>query len=361
MHNRFRYHFEPNRGWMNDPNGLIYYKGYYHAFFQHNPYAAKWDTMHWGHAVSKDMIHWEECEIALFPDEEYEDDGGCYSGSAIEKDGRLYLFYTSVSHRLGQTQSMAYSDDGFHFIKYEGNPVINHFPEDGCGEFRDPKVIRYEDYYLMVVGTKYEGRGRVVLYKSYNLIEWDYSGVLYESEDYGDTIECPDLFQINEKYVLMYSRIGVDKFNTRFIIGNFDGKRFISEKNFSPEMGPQFYAPQTFKAPDGRRIMIGWFYDWKMQPDADATYAGALSLPRELTVQNGKILINPIKEAISLMQTTDNRVEIKDNSIVIKGTVSEGDMVVDTDYIEDIKILNDGKAIEIFLNQGKKVISAWLT
>ena len=107
---RLMYHFEPQKGWMNDPNGLVYFKGQYHAFFQHNPNPPqdgpiRWGCglVHWGHAVSEDLIHWEELPIALYPDQDYENKGGCYSGSAIEKDGRLYLFYTSVSHELGQT------------------------------------------------------------------------------------------------------------------------------------------------------------------------------------------------------------------------------------------------------------------
>lgn len=127
-----QYHFEPPRGWMNDPNGLIFYQGRYHAFYQHNPYAPKWDVMHWGHAVSEDLLHWEHLPMALVPDQPYEDDLGCFSGSAVEKDGRLYLFYTAVSHRFGQAQCVAWSDDGVHFTKYEGNPVIDHFPADGC-------------------------------------------------------------------------------------------------------------------------------------------------------------------------------------------------------------------------------------
>lgn len=123
-----RYHFANKKGWMNDPNGLTHFNGKYHAFFQHYPYAPRWGQMHWGHAISDDMINWEEQEIALLPDQEYEDEGGCFSGSSIVKDGRLYLFYTSVSTKLGQTQSMAYTDDGVTFIKYEGNPIIKESP-----------------------------------------------------------------------------------------------------------------------------------------------------------------------------------------------------------------------------------------
>lgn len=360
MQERFKYHFEPAKGWMNDPNGLIYYKGQYHAFFQHNPYAPMWDTMHWGHAVSEDMINWLECEIALYPDMPYENDGGCFSGSAIEKDGRLYLFYTSVSHELGQTQSVAYSDDGINFKKYEGNPVINHFPADGCKEFRDPKVIKYGEKYLMVVGSKGEKYGRVLLYSSIDLLDWRYEGLLYEADDYEDTIECPDLFSLGDKYVLMYSRIGYSTYATQFLIGSFDGRKFIKESSCNPEMGPQFYAPQTFEAPDGRRIMIGWFYDWRMKPDKGATYAGALSLPRELTIHNGKIHINPIKEAVKEEKKEDEHVSFSNKKLTVIDTISSENPPEYDGEIEAVRIYRDGKGIEIFINNGEAIISCWV-
>ena len=109
--NRFVNHFEPKIGWMNDPNGLVQFRGRYHAFFQHYPHDTVWGPMHWGHAVSDDLIHWEELPIALYPDQEYENDGGCFSGSAIVHEDKLYLIYTSVGKELGQTQSIAVSED----------------------------------------------------------------------------------------------------------------------------------------------------------------------------------------------------------------------------------------------------------
>ena len=118
MPERLKYHFEPQKGWINDPNGLIYFKEKYHAFFQHNPFEPRWGQMHWGHAISDDLINWQEISIALYPDMPYENSGGCFSGSAIEKDGYLFLFYTSASNELGQTQSLAISEDGINFKKY---------------------------------------------------------------------------------------------------------------------------------------------------------------------------------------------------------------------------------------------------
>ena len=114
---KFQYHFEPHKGWMNDPNGLCCYKGQYHAFFQYNPYAPVWDSMHWGHAVSENLVTWKQVETALIPEEAYENAGGCFSGSAIEKEDMLYLFYTAVSKEYGQAQAAASSSDGIHFVK----------------------------------------------------------------------------------------------------------------------------------------------------------------------------------------------------------------------------------------------------
>ena len=171
---RLRYHFEPKKGWMNDPNGLVWFRGQYHAFFQHNPYDTVWGPMHWGHAVSSDLLHWEELPIALYPDQPYENGGGCFSGSAIVKDDRLYLFYTSVS-KTAQTQSVAMSDDGIHFYKYEGNPVIASCPE-GHKNFRDPKVSRIDGTYYMVTGSGNSRAGQVLLFESEDLLHWEYRG-----------------------------------------------------------------------------------------------------------------------------------------------------------------------------------------
>lgn len=363
---RFSYHFEPKKGWMNDPNGLVWFKGYYHAFFQHNPYAAHWDKMHWGHAISTDLIHWQELEIALFPDQPYEDKGGCYSGNAIVKDGVLYLFYTSVSEALGQTQSVATSTDGVHFTKYEGNPVIAHWPEEGSPEFRDPMVLANpQGGYSMVIGTDHNGHGRVLHYRSSDLLHWDFSSVLFESEDYHATIECPSLFAIDDQYVLMYSCMDYNTHSTRFVVGDFDGEVFTPIRTCTPEVGPQFYAPQSFLAPDGRRILIGWFYDWKRQVPEGATWAGALSIPRELTLEDGVIRSVPVREAAPLLThlspsqpvpaSLDDSLQLSGRTLTLLGT-SAGDLVCPVD-VEQVDILEDAEGLEVFVNHGQWVVS----
>ena len=164
---------------------------------------------------------------------------------------------------------------------------------------------------------------------------------------------------LSVKYVLMYSRVDLRTHATQFIVGSFDGKSFIQEKRATPEAGPQFYAPQTFDTPDGRRIMIGWFYDWRMKPEEGLEYAGALTLPRELELDDDKLLVKPIREAGDLAVDSDENVIITDKKVTVIGT-SEGDM----EYVADINrvdIYRDGKGIEIFINNGEKSISAWLT
>lgn len=354
---RLRYHLEPKSGWMNDPNGLIFYKGQYHAFYQHNPYKPKWDKMHWGHAVSKDLINWQHLPIALTPDQPYEDDGGCFSGSAVQKDGVLYLFYTSVSKELGQTQSVAYSTDGINFTKYENNPVITCPPEEGSADFRDPKVTQIGDTYYMVCGSGKDGVGKVLLYSSHNLFDWQYVGVLFESSQYSSVLECPDFFEFGGKYMLMFSVMNVETRSTVFIWGDFDGQNFVPLKTFQPEVGPQFYAPQTFEHL-GQRIMIGWLYDWNKQLDQGAQYAGALTIPRVLHFNKAGELCNfPVTTANQLLIDTDEHVRLTPEGLA----VSFGDKQYDyVGEVKDVHILRDTKTLEVFVNGGECSFTLWI-
>ena len=354
---RLQYHFEPETGWMNDPNGLIYFRGKYHVFFQHNPYAPRWDKMHWGHAVSTDLIHWEELPIALFPEEEYENDGGCFSGSAVEREGRLYLFYTSVSHELKQTQSVAYSDDGIHFTKYPGNPVIRENPL-GYADFRDPKVTLIDGTYYMVVGTGDASGGKVLLFTSGNLLDWTYVGILFEGADYAHCIECPDFFKLDDKYVLMFSKINATERATHFVVGDFvDGKL----ENYSicrPEWGEDFYAPQSFW--DGeRRIMIGWMYHWGKEAPVGCNFAGALSIPRELKLVDSQVYNYPVKEARALLTKENAYVQKEGNALVLRNFENRT-VIRELPSLDSVDILEDSKTIEVFVNGGEYSFSYWL-
>ena len=175
---QLQYHFKPRKGWINDPNGLVFFDGYYHMFYQHAPdFELPWkQPMHWGHARTRDFLHWEELPVALFPDKPYDRDG-CWSGTATVRDGVLYLIYTSYykpdpSKPSTQTVSVAYSRDGIHFEKYEGNPVIAHYPPEGCHDFRDPALCCHNGQYYCVMASGHEESktARLLLYKSDDLL-----------------------------------------------------------------------------------------------------------------------------------------------------------------------------------------------
>lgn len=355
---RFAFHFEPETGWMNDPNGLIFYQGKYHAFFQHNPHSARWDRMHWGHAVSEDLVHWEQLPIALFPEEPYENDGGCFSGSAVEKDGRLYLFYTSVSRELGQTQSVAWSDDGIHFEKYPGNPVIRENPL-GYDDFRDPKVTKIDGTYYMVVGTGTKTSGKVLLFTSEDLLQWSYVGILFEEEEYAPCMECPDFFKLGEDYVLMFSKMGEPERSTHFVVGDFVNGRLVNYRISRPEWGPDFYAPQTFEDPVGHRMMIGWLYHWGKEAPDGCPFAGALSVARQLFIKDRVVSNYPAEPVQPLLKESSAYVQQCRDELVLftrDGTAVRRHVP----GLHRVEILEDTKALEVFVNEGALSFSWWL-
>ena len=342
---------------MNDPNGLIYFRGQYHAFFQHYPYAPHWGQMHWGHAVSDDLVHWREYPIALYPDQTYENDGGCFSGSAVEKDGRLFLFYTSVSHDLVQTQSVAHSDDGLVFEKYSGNPVIRCNPV-GSADFRDPKVVCIDNTYYMVVGSGDTCSGKVLLFTSEDLLEWSYVGILFEGAEYAHCIECPDFFKLDDRYVLMFSKIGATERSTVFVVGDFVDGKLVDYTICRPEWGEDFYAPQTFT--DGRRrIMIGWMYHWGKSAPEGCPFAGALSIPRELRIVGDRICNYPVEEAQSLLRGDSPFVRREGELLTLFDRMGNS-VCHEIPGLETVDILEDTKSVEVFINGGEQSFTWWL-
>ncbi len=297
---KLKYHLQAKKGWINDPNGLTFYKGKIHAFYQHNPYDVKWDTMHWGHATSKDFINWKNQEIALTPNEEYENKFGCFSGSGIVAKDKHYLFYTGVSEKYGQAQCLAIGD-GKKYTKYEKNPIITSPLKDNK-DFRDPKVFTYKNKYYMVVGAQEDGFGRILLYTSTNLLDWEYLGILYESNDFCECLECPDFFPLNDKWVLIFGVWKPQVEKQVFVIGTFDGKTFTQEKTCYPILGTDFYAGQTFEY-NGKRILMGWLYHHGREVEKGEKTAGALSIPCEITLENNQLKIYPVDNAKKLLKT----------------------------------------------------------
>ncbi|MGX7025234.1 glycoside hydrolase family 32 protein [Vagococcus hydrophili] len=350
---RLGYHVSASQGWINDPNGFCYFNGYYHIFFQHHPYSSEWGPMHWGHARSKDLVHWEELPIALTPGD-IEDKDGCFSGSAIVKDDVMYLFYTG-HHYYGdndpdhfwQNQNMAYSKDGIHFTKYENNPIIEKEPEDNTHHFRDPKVWLYEDKYYMILGSQgKDGLGRGIIYTSSDLINWDYEGDMSKASslaDEGFMWECPDFFHLDRKEVLLLSPQGMEEsgknylnlFQTGYFVGQHDylTNTFHREEFTELDRGHDFYATQTTEVPDGRRIVFGWMAMWESDmPEKVDGWAGALTLPRELRLKDNHLYMSPVKELEKLRtdQGQDHHIN-KKGEVILAESVSSTEILIEVD------------------------------
>ena len=299
------YHHTPSYGWMNDPNGMFYKDGVYHLCYQYNPYGSKWGNMHWGHAISRDLIHWKEVEPTIARDPM----GHIFSGSAvIDKEGTakygkdaIVALYTSASDKNGQIQCMAYSTDGgYTFHKYPGNPVLTPF--DGLKDFRDPKVFWYaplKKWYMIVSADK-----EMRFYSSPNLRDWTYVSAF--GQGYGaqpNQFECPDFFQLpvdgnpNKKKWVMIVNINPGCLfggsATEYFIGDFDGKNFVCDSKPSVakflDYGKDHYATVTFSGVQDRVLGIAWMSNWQY---ANVTpirqYRGANTLPREFKLFTGK-------------------------------------------------------------------------
>ncbi|WP_373230363.1 glycoside hydrolase family 32 protein [Cohnella sp.] len=315
---RPKFHFSPAAEWMNDPNGLVYFNGEYHLFHQYHPYGTEMGSMHWGHAVSRDLMTWEQLPVALAPDE----NGMIFSGSAVVdwndttgffggKPGLIAIFTHHNDSELTQkqTQSIAYSEDcGRSWIKYEGNPVIS---SDNYHDFRDPKVFWHEEtkQWVMVLAC-----GQTVcLYHSPNLIDWSFSSEFGEGIGSHDGVwECPDLFALHvdgdrtkRKWVLLVSIGNEPEFHegsrTQYFTGHFDGRTFVPDGASQTirwlDYGRDNYAGVCWSdipEEDGRRIYIGWMSNWKYANKTPTEgWRGAMTIPRELTLElrNGETVL----------------------------------------------------------------------
>ncbi len=319
--NRPAFHLSPYVGWMNDPNGFSVYNGKYHMFYQYDPYSSLWGPMHWGHAVSEDLLHWEHLPAALAPDQPY-DSFGCFSGTAITlPDGKQLLAYTGVHREENpdgtctdlQKQCIAIGD-GLNYEKYEGNPVLtfSDLPDGGRKEdFRDPKIMENEDgtYSMFAVNRDQTEGGQVLLFHSEDALHWTYKGKVIENHNKrGLMWECPDLFTLDGQDVMLLSAQEMlpegleyhNGFGTFCLIGKYDKEKgtFEEHSSHSLDYGIDFYAPETILTPDGRRVMIGWMQNWDTTapPQLCRSWAGQMSLPRELSVKNGRLYQNPVRE-----------------------------------------------------------------
>src|SRR5574344_1087178 len=374
------YHFTPLYGWMNDPNGMVYKDGEYHLYFQYNPYGSKWGNMHWGHSVSRDLVHWEHLKPAIARDTL----GHIFSGSTVVDKynsagfgkNAIIAFYTSASDKYGQIQCMAYSkDNGRTFTKYQGNPILTPF--DGLRDFRDPKVFRYEPAkaWYMIVSADKEMR----FYKSADLKQWEYVSAF--GRGYGaqpNQFECPDFFPMTingkQKWVMIVNINPGCFFGgscTEYFVGDFDGKNFTCDNK--PEVvklldfGKDHYAAVTFSNLGDRIVAVPWMNNWQyanLTPTQQ--FRSCNALPRELRMyeKDGEYYLsaNAVEEIKVRRKQT---IEIGDFQLNGKGEVKtlggegafevEADITAATAKTVGIELANDkGEHTLIYLDLDKQ-------
>jgi sucrose-6-phosphate hydrolase SacC (GH32 family) len=301
---RPQYHFLAPANWMNDPNGPIFYKGWWHMFYQHNPYGEGWGHMHWGHARSRDLVHWEHLPIALWASEEAGEEHVFSGCSLIDAKGEPMIIYTSIHKGKSATDfaeqwaAVPEDQDLIHWRKHPANPILA--PEihgaTKVWDWRDPFYFKYKGGDYLVCGGNLNhgkgGQGVVNLYKAENkeLTKWKYLDVLFTHPNPKVVnVECPNFFELDGKWVLIVSpHRKVDYF-----VGNFDGEKFTPEKQGLLDYSDSFYAPNCTTAPDGRRILWGWVRGFK----GGQGWNGCLSLPRVLSIdKDGDLAQEPVKE-----------------------------------------------------------------
>lgn len=325
-----KYHFSAIKNWLNDPNGMVYYQGEYHLFYQYHPDSMVWGPMHWGHAVSRDLITWDHLPIALYPDEL----GMIFSGSAVidyrntagfGPEAMVTIFTHHNPEKETQSQSLAYSlDNGRSWQKYAGNPVLT--PPSGIVDFRDPKVFWYENadgsaHWVMCLATGYAIR----FYTSPNLIEWEMSGRF--GDGYGSRAgvwETPELFKLstqNSQKEYWVLSVGVLEggpgggSGTQYFVGSFDGHEFTVPYDKDvvhwADYGADFYAVQSWtNMPDGRRLWLAWMNNWQYGKVIPTTnWRGAMTIPREVglleTAEGPRLTQKPARELKTLRDSKE--------------------------------------------------------
>lgn len=357
---RGQFHFSAKRGWLNDPNGLVFYQGQYHLFFQHNPYGTNWGNMHWGHAVSTDLVHWRELGEALYPDES----GVMFSGGAVVDNNNssklskkpsevpLILFYTAAE--VSWKQGLAYTVDGKEFRK-----LPNHVLDKISSGNRDPKVIWHQPSkkWVMVLYVAEEGDQHTIqIFTSTDMKTWEFgSKVMGGKGNDRYLFECPELFELavdgdphNKKWVLTGA-------NSQYAVGDFDGKSFQpQEERLFSQYGRDYYAAQTFSdEPKGRRIEIGW---WRTHTNQGASaFNQSMSIPMELQLKSTKKGIRLFREPIKeLQQLRKEKVSLGRTALLsaapnhlldFGSDLAEIDLVISPEHAGNIQLNIRGLAI----------------
>ena len=394
-------HFSPPVGWMNDPNGLCVYNGYIHLFYQFNPFAQVWGNMHWGHAVSTDLMHWKHMPVVFFPQRELQDRrdlrGGAFSGSALVKDDTMHVFFTRHygAHDRSwakERQVKASSIDGVEFTGE--HDVLDDDAGDSRRNFRDPKIFEFNNYYFMVIGGDRNAVPTVFLYRSKDTEHWEFVSDMYtESDKKYAVAECPDLFFLDGKWVLIIGFINSDPVSdiqrdVKYMIGTFDGEKFIPESSGLLDYGKDFYAVQTFLY-RSRRICFGWNSDQlKSYRPQRGSANGTLSFPRELHVADGTLVQIPVEELYSL-ETEGDALSVRVPFLIKMESDGQREFVIDLvaspegnlslvyrngallitvagivkctkpiAYLKDMEIIVDASLVELFINEGSTVMTA---
>ncbi len=296
-------------GWINDPNGFSMFGGHYHLFYQYHPYSTHWGPMHWGHLKSDDFIRWTVLPCALAPDTAPDKDG-CFSGTAMEHDGKHILMYTGVANGC-QTQCIAIGD-GIDYEKLSDNPVI----DINSADFRDPKIWRDGNCYRAVVANRSkDNSGELLEYRSYDLKSWERSDVIDRSDNkLGKMWECPDLFQLDGRRIILLSSQETEgdgrelhPGNANFYLIHGANNQRESEPR-AVDYGLDFYAPQTLETPDGRRVMIAWAQNWEnyLTPE-EFRYSGIMTVPRELSLCGDRLRQVPVRELDAYLKESDRQ------------------------------------------------------
>ena len=323
-------HLKSPGNWINDPNGFIFYNGEYHLFYQYFPYAPIWGTMHWGHAVSKNLMTWEHLGVSVFPSKSY-DRNGIFSGSAIEKDGELYLYYsavryinenqnnihTCVNDDFETCQALITSKDGLHFDNINNKKVVIPVCRDNkkadATHTRDPKVWYYNGKYYMILGTSInKTQGRVIFYQSNDGINWEYTS-MFCGPICGKIPECPDLFKLDDQWIFICSSVEISAKSNQCVcaVADFDTQNchmnILSNIQYV-DLGLDLYAAQTNLDKDGNRVLIGWMRMPKPVEESGKTpWIGMMCIPRVVQIKKGHIYFSPHPEADKYFSNMVNR------------------------------------------------------
>jgi beta-fructofuranosidase len=303
------YHFLPPRNWMNDPNGLFYWQGKYHLFYQFNPYGPLWGFIHWGHASSEDLVHWQDHPIALTPEEGAGDDNGCFSGCMVNDTGVPTAVYTGFVSFFDTPVLIARAQDPdlIRWQKSPANPVVAEKPEGvNDTDFRDPYVWRQEERWQMVIGAGMtDGDSAALLYESPDLLSWNYLGPLFKHQTFDSVTmwECPNFFKLGDSYVLLVS-LFPNAQGVYYYVGDYDGKRFSPHTQGSLAQDSIFYAPQVRQLGDGRTILFAWLLEGRSDEAIEtAGWAGVQAIPRQLALDEaGHLISKPVEKLEQLRQ-----------------------------------------------------------